>query len=58
MKFVVWLFYYYIPQQDEFYKKNVLSFTKQLIKILLGGFKAILEKEDIFKPTTGNEILY
>jgi len=41
-----------------FTKKNVLSFTKQLIKILLGGFKAILEKKDIFKPTTGNEILY
>jgi hypothetical protein len=28
------------------------------MKIRLGGFKAKLEKEDIFKPTPGNEILY
>jgi len=28
------------------------------MKILLGNFKAILEKEDIFKPTPANEILY
>jgi hypothetical protein len=28
------------------------------MKIPLGGFKAVLEKENICQPGTGNEILY
>lgn len=33
-------------------------FSKQHRKISLRGFKGILKIEDIFQPTTGNEILY
>jgi hypothetical protein len=32
-------------------------FPKYRMKILLGGLNAILGREDIFKPTIGNESL-
>jgi hypothetical protein len=34
------------------------KFPKYHIKILLGGFSAKVGKEDIFKPTIGNESLH
>jgi hypothetical protein len=33
-------------------------FPKYHMKILLGGFNAKVEREDIFKPTIGNESLH
>jgi hypothetical protein len=40
-------------------KWNVLDkFPKYHIKILLGDFNAKVSREDIFKPTTGNESLH
>jgi hypothetical protein len=34
------------------------KFPKYHMKILLGDFSAKVEKEDLFKPTTGNESLH
>jgi hypothetical protein len=34
------------------------KFTKHHMKILLGDFNAILGREDIFKPTSGNESIH
>jgi hypothetical protein len=46
---------------DSFYEEleQVLDhFPKYLMKILLGDFHAELGREDIFKPTIGNESLH
>jgi hypothetical protein len=47
--------------KDSFYEELVRvfdKFHKYHMKILLGGFSAKVGKEDIFKPTVGNESLH
>jgi hypothetical protein len=47
--------------KDSFYEEleRVLDkFPKYLLKILLGDFNDKVRKEDIFKPTIGNESLH
>jgi len=48
--------------KDSSYEELVCVFNKFLkyyhMKILLGYFNVKVGKEDIFKPTTGNEILH
>jgi hypothetical protein len=47
--------------KDSFYKKleHVFDyFPKYHMKILLGDFNAKEDREDIFKPTIGNESLH
>jgi len=40
------------------FKEGFDHFPKYHIKILLGDFNAKVERENIFKPTTGNESLH
>jgi hypothetical protein len=47
--------------KDSFYEELVHvfdKFTKYHMKILLGDFSAKVGREDIFKPTVGNESLH
>jgi hypothetical protein len=47
--------------KDRFYKEleRVFDkFSKYYIKILLGDFNAKVGRDDIFKPTTGNDSLH
>ena len=47
--------------KDSFYEESEQGFDhfpKHHTKILLGDFKAKVERENIFKPTTGNESLH
>lgn len=39
-------------------KKKFYHFPNQHMKILLGGFKAMLEKEGVFKPAAVNDVLF
>jgi exonuclease III len=43
---------------SEEWKQVFDHFPKYLMKILLGDFNAKLRREDIFKPTVGNESLH
>jgi hypothetical protein len=50
-----------IDIKDRFYKEleHIFSkFTKYNVKISLGYFSATVGREDIFKPTAGNESLH
>ena len=47
--------------KDSFYEKLehvFYNFPKYHMKILLGDFNAKVERENIFKPTTGNKNLH
>jgi hypothetical protein len=47
--------------KDSFYEELEHAFNqfpKQHVKILFGDFKAVLGREDIFKPTFGNKNLH
>ena len=39
-------------------KSSFYHFSKYHMKIMLGDFNANLEREDIFKPTIGNQSLH
>jgi hypothetical protein len=44
--------------EDSFYKGLLNQFPKYKLKILLGDFNALVGRENILKPTTGNESLH
>ena len=47
--------------KEEFYnllKQNINQIANSNIEIILGDFNAKVDKEDIYKPTTGNESLH
>ena len=47
--------------KEEFYnllEQNINQMANSYIKIILGDFNAKVGKEDIYKPTTGNESLH